>query len=135
MRRPAAALALLLLGGGCDHRVEECNALIKVINQTQAELDGLQGQADAPGIRKFADELDSVAKKVASVDVKLAALQGLRERYRALVTEYATALRDLADAQDREDVAKIQEAAAHGNRLEKDSTTLIVELNAFCGGK
>ena len=133
--RGAPLCLLLLLAIGCDPRVEECNGLVRVINKAQDDLDGLHGQADASGIRKFAEELDVVVEKLDAVALKLADLRGFRDRYRTLIVDYSKDLRSLAEAQESGDVAKLQATATDGNRIEKDSTELIAAINTYCGGK
>jgi hypothetical protein len=120
---------------GCNPRADECNRLIAVINAAEDGLDGTERQADAAGIRRFADDLDAVAVRLDTVELKLEPLRGHRDGYRKILASYARALRTLADAQDTADVSRIRAAVDEGNTLERDSTKLVTELNAYCSGK
>ncbi|MBM4373674.1 MAG: hypothetical protein FJ095_01215 [Deltaproteobacteria bacterium] len=134
------ALRLLVLVpflafAGCNPRADECNRLIAVMNAAEDGLDGTERQADAAGIRRFAGDLDAVAARLDTVELKLEPLREFRERYRKILADYARALRTLADAQDTADGTKLRATVEDGNALERDSHKLIGELNDYCGGK
>jgi hypothetical protein len=63
----AATISLGLLG--CDGKIAQCNRLIEVINKEQGPLKKATGN-DPAALKKLADTLDDVAKKVEAVELK-----------------------------------------------------------------
>jgi len=134
VRRLLVVVTILALAA-CNSRADECNRLIAVMNAAEDGLDGTERQADASGIRRFAEDLDALTARLDALELKLVPLQSFRERYRRLLGDYARALRTLANAQDAADVAKLRASVEDGNALERESNTLVGELNDYCSGK
>lgn len=132
--RALLALAVLALVG-CDNRVRECNGLIAVINAAEDADGGRERQADAESFRRFASDLDAVTKRLDSLELHLEPVRAFRDRYRTIVGDYARALRTLAEAQEAADGEKVRSLIDQGNALERDSSKLMADLNAYCGGK
>lgn len=131
-------LVLALNACGSQTKIEECNALVSVINKgvdkvqkgTTATPDG--GGAAVDELRALADELDNVAKETAAVKLTLPDLQKFGEDYKAMATEVAASARELADAVDNVDMEKMTAAQARMDAAVKREDPLVGEINKFC---
>ncbi|HHH29915.1 MAG TPA: hypothetical protein ENK57_16435, partial [Polyangiaceae bacterium] len=95
----AVVLALALSACGSQTKIEECNALVGVINKGVDKVQ--KGTTAAPDggpavdeLRALADELDNVAKETAAVKLTLPELQKFGEDYQAMATEVAASARE-----------------------------------------
>ena len=114
----AAGLALLLalpLACGDRRKVEECSALVTVVNDGIEKVIKITGGTPDEGaavneLRSVATEMDGVAQRAANVELTLAELQQLSSDYQAMVKEVAAGSRELADAVDNVDSEKMKQA-------------------------
>lgn len=129
--------SLTLVGCGSQKKIEECNALVAVINDgvekvqkgTTATSDG---GAAVDELRALADELDKVAKSAGEVQLTIPELQKFREDYQGMATEVAASARELADAVDDVDMEKMTEAQSRMDSAVKQEDPLVEKLNQFC---
>jgi methyl-accepting chemotaxis protein len=133
----ALAAALLSFGCGGKKKVQECNDLVGVIN---AGVDKIQkGTSKAPDggaavgeLRALAEEMDGIGKDAAKVQLTLPELQKLSKDYQAMVTEVATAARELAGAVDNVDVEKMSKAQTRMEQAVKREDPVVESINNFC---
>lgn len=132
-------IALLALGAcGEQQKVEECNALVGVINEgidkvqkiTTAAPDG--GGTAVSDLRALADEMDAIAKKAEAAPITIGELQKLSGDYRAMATEVAAAARELATAVDNVDGEKMKKAQERIVTAVQKEDPLIEQINRFC---
>ncbi len=137
----AAALwcGLLVIASGCgEHKkIKECRALIGVINQSVERIQkrasvAPDGGAAVAELRALAGDMDEIVNKAAKVELSLAELTKLRERYGAMVGEVAEAARKLAAAVDKVDVEKMTKAQNRMERAVKREDPLVEEINKYC---
>lgn len=132
------ALAMLVSGLGCGmKKVNECNALVGVINANvkvlekagKPEGDG-NGSAD---LKNLADAMDKVAGDTGKVALTIPELKKIATDYQAMATGVAKAARDMAQAADAHDTAKITSAQQAMEKAVKAEEPLVEGLNKFCG--
>ncbi len=127
-----ASLSLALTG--CDGRISQCNALIRVINAEQEPIKRASG-SDPEALRKLADALDTVGSKVSGVQVKDEKVVGFRDQYGAMAKELAEAARQTALALEENDAKKAAKAADHMSSFGTRESELVGEINGYCSGK
>ncbi len=128
------AVAFLTFGTGCDSKVGECNALIKVINDAQAKIK-FGGGADPAALDKAATDIDAAASAVGAAEVSLPELSKFRDDYKQLLTDTAKAMRDTATAAKSQDLAKLTSVTKDLSKAGANASKLTGEINTFCGGK
>jgi outer membrane murein-binding lipoprotein Lpp len=133
------ALSLLLLGAGCgdQKKVKECGAFVQVVNAgVDRVLKGMSVAADGGAavgeLRSLAEEMDAIAQETAKVELSLPELQQLSKDYQGMVTEVATAARELAQAVDNVDVEKMGKAQTRMDTAVKREDPLVESINKFC---
>ena len=123
-----------LLLAGCNNKVNDCNTLIKSVNDAQAKVKEPH-QDDPAGLEKFAVALDTAATEVNKAEVKLPELQKFRGDYASTLTNMAKTFREAAEASKAGDAEKLQAAAKSfpeaGEKIDKATA----DINAFCSGK
>ncbi len=135
-----AALALLLslpMACGDRRKVEECSALVTVINTGIDKVIKITSATPDEGaavneLRSVATEMDGVAEQAAAVQLSLAELQQLSGDYQAMVREVAAGSRELADAVDNVDTEKIKTARESIAKAVAREDALVEQVNRFC---
>ena len=130
-------IATLCLSCGEQKKIKECNALVAVINSgvekvqkgTSGSPDGGTAVAD---LKALAQEMDEIGKEAARVELSLPELQRLGKDYQAMVTEVATAARELAGAVDNVDVEKMSKAQERMDQAVKREDPIVDEINKYC---
>jgi len=136
----AAGLALLLalpLACGDRRKVEECSALVTVVNDGIEKVIKITGGTPDEGaavneLRSVATEMDGVAQRAANVELTLAELQQLSSDYQAMVKEVAAGSRELADAVDNVDSEKMKQAREKIAKAVAREDALVEQVNRFC---
>jgi methyl-accepting chemotaxis protein len=139
MRKAALVWISLLALGACgeQQKVEECNALVGVINEgidkvqkiTAASPDGGTAVND---LRALADEMDAIAKQAEAAPLTISELQKLSGDYRAMAAEVAAAARELATAVDNVDGEKMKKAQERIVTTVQKEDSLVESINRFC---
>lgn len=141
MRHPDLVSVSLLLGallaglGGCGQKkINECNALIQVINAGVTSMQkGTKVQGDEHGVaelKALADAMDKVATDASKVELSLPELQKYSTEYQAMARQIAKSARQMAA--DYKDSAKLSEAQAELDKAAKQEDPLVANINKFC---
>ena len=128
---------LALAACGEQEKVDECNALVGVINEgidkvqkiTAASPDGGTAVND---LRALADEMEAIAKKAEAAPLTIGELQKLAADYRAMATEVAAAARELSAAVDNVDGEKMKKAQERIVKAVQKEDPLVESINRFC---
>ncbi len=135
----ALLLGLLPLAPGCSQqkKVNECNALIGVINEGVAKIQqsaaaGRDGGAAVEELRDMAASMDKLADDAAKVELSLPELQKQSKDYQAMAREVATAARELAGAITKVDAEAMNKAQAKMEEAVKREDPLVESINEFC---
>ena len=126
----ALAAALMLGTGvllGCEDigRINECNAVIDVINKGSAALKDLHTATD----------LEARVAELSDLDKKLAATKVERAELRAFVEEYRKLLADvIVYAKDMESTTEYSEVERRSADLSKREKDLVDRMNGYCRG-
>jgi hypothetical protein len=83
--------AAALLSTGCENKVGQCNALIKVLNDAQGKIK--PAKADPGAFETLAGDLEAAAGEVGKAQVKLPELQKFRDDYKQLLLDTAKGMR------------------------------------------
>lgn len=142
MRRLLVSASLLvpaLLVVGCGpSKVAECNRLVGVVNQGVASLDqGMKATSDPSGVtelRAMADAMEKAAVDAGKVELSIGELKDFSKRYQDMAREVARSARDMADAVDAKDAAKMGAAQESMEKAVKSEDALVDGINKFCGG-
>jgi major membrane immunogen (membrane-anchored lipoprotein) len=133
----AATLAIGLTAAGgltaCDGKIAQCNRLIEVINKEQGPLKSASG-SDPAALKKLAETLDNVAKKVSAVEVKDEKLVKFRDDYASMAKDLSKASRDTAGALESNDPKKATEAAKAMSGFGPRESALVDNINKYCSG-
>jgi hypothetical protein len=130
-------LAALATAVGCGQKkVNECNALILVINNGVTSLEkGPKLDGDPNGVadlKTMAESMDRVAGDAGKVQLTLPELKKFSTDYQAMAKEVAGAAREMASAAEAKDVAKITSAQASMEKAVKQEDPLVDSINKFC---
>jgi uncharacterized protein YukE len=130
-------LALALSGCGEQKKIKECGAFVHVINNgVDRILKGMSGGTDGGAavseLKSLAEEMDGIAAETGKVQISLPELQGLAKDYQGMVTEVATAARELAQAVDNVDVEKMGKAQTRMDQAVKREDPLVEQINKYC---
>ncbi len=131
------ATGILLGGAGCGQKkINECNALIQVINTGVQNLEkGGKFSGDPSGVgelKSMADAMDKVAADAAKVELTIPELKKYSTDYQAMAKEVAKAARDMAAAAEAKDANKINAAQAAMEKAVKQEDPLVDSINKFC---
>jgi hypothetical protein len=120
-------------GGGS--KIEQCNALIEVINAGVNAL-GAKSKSGNPtdDLRQMAGTMDKVAEQASKVRVSLPDLAQFKAEYRGMATDVAKHARAMADAADAKDIPTMQRAQAALDRAVKREDPLVDAINQYCQG-
>jgi hypothetical protein len=126
-----------LLAAGCGQKkINECNAIIQVINTGVQNLEkGGKFSGDPSGVgelKAMADAMDKVAADAAKVDLTIPELKKYSTDYQAMAKEVAKAARDMAAAAEAKDANKINAAQAAMEKAVKQEDPLVDSINKFC---
>lgn len=127
----AVTVSLGLLS--CDGKIAQCNRLIEVINKEQGPLKKATGN-DPAALKKLADTLDNVAKKVEAVELKDEKLLSFRNEYSQMAKDLGKASRDTATAVESNDPKKAQDAAKNMSSFGDRESDLVDNINKYCSG-
>jgi methyl-accepting chemotaxis protein len=140
-RRLVPALAVLsilsLLACGAPKKIEECNALVGVINEgvdriQKGSSSGANASAAVAELRELADAMEEIGKRSAAVRLSLPELRKYSQEYQQMASEVSTAARELADAVDKVDLeAKTAAQEAMDKALRREDP-LVEAINKFC---
>ena len=125
--------AFALSTTACDRKVEECNALVKVLNTAQDKLN--PAGVDAAAFEKLAGQIDQAAVDVGKAVVKLPELQKFRDSYTGLLQDTAKGARDAAEGAKAADMTKLGAAAKALTEMGTKVSKLTEEINQFCSAK
>ncbi len=130
------AAGLLLSGSACEKkRVDECNALIGVINGGIQSLEKKEPKFDASGIgelKGLADVLDKVAGDAEKVSLTVAELKGYASEYQSMSRAVAKSAREMAAAAEAKDEKRMAAAQADMEKAVKQEDPLVDGINKFC---
>ncbi|MSP23871.1 MAG: hypothetical protein EXR75_01655 [Myxococcales bacterium] len=129
-----AGAALLALATGCDGKVGQCNALIKVINAAQAKVK-VRTATDASTMTQAADDVEVAAKDVAGAEVALPELKKFRDDYSQLLVAMGKTMRDAGAATTSADLGKLTASAKDLSKAAAAASKLTADINSFCQGK
>ena len=132
-----SAVGIMLGGAGCGQKkINECNALIQVINTGVQNLEkGGKFSGDPSGVgelKSMADAMDKVAADAAKVELSIAELKKYSADYQAMAKEVAKAAREMATAAEAKDANKINAAQAAMEKAVKQEDPLVDSINKFC---
>jgi hypothetical protein len=135
-----AVACAALLGAGCGQKkVNECNALVQVINagvQSLEKSPKADGDANSTAdLKAMAEAMDKVAADAARVELTLPELKKFSTDYQAMVKEVSKAARDMAaatDSKDKDAVGKVAAATAAMEKAVKQEDPLVDGINKFC---
>lgn len=135
----APCLFALTLAVGCKGKVDQCNAFIDRANQAQTVIARLTLDSDDANLLDGeADKVDAEAKAVGAVELKDAKLAKLRADYVANLGALGRNVRALsklhaaAKADDVTTAGRAKSLEADAMKVEKESTRVVEEINAFC---
>ncbi|MBI4703559.1 MAG: hypothetical protein HY744_20805 [Deltaproteobacteria bacterium] len=140
---PLAAFALFGLvvsgaaGCGKQKKIEECNALVAVIN---AGVDRMQkssalaadGGAAVDELKAVAEVMDGAAAEASKVKLSVPELRKIAGDYQAMAKQVAAGARELAEAVEKVDPDKMKAAQEKVDKAVKLEDPLVDELNKFC---
>jgi hypothetical protein len=133
-----AAASLVACG---KSKVDQCNAFIEQANASQTTIAALNFESEDPkALETAAAKVEADAKKVEAVELKDEKLAGFKTNYVKNLNALAKTARDLGGIQkDAKDPAKaaaveakVKTVVADAEKLEKDESKLVDEINAYC---
>ncbi|MBI4951414.1 MAG: hypothetical protein HY908_05240 [Myxococcales bacterium] len=139
MLRPPIVFTVAVLAGAttlaaCQaKRIEECNALIGVINEEQQQVKAAQSQEPAE-FERVAERLTETARRVADVPLTVEALREHRDAYQALVSDIAEVMRGAAQALRDRDGKKLDAARTLERQVGEREDELVETINRYCAG-
>ncbi|MBM3526030.1 MAG: hypothetical protein FJX57_24030 [Alphaproteobacteria bacterium] len=125
--------AAALLSTGCENKVGQCNALIKVLNDAQGKIK--PGKADPAAFETLAGDLEVAAGEVAKAEVKLPELKKFRDDYKQLLLDTAKGMRDASAGAKAGDIAKLGAAARSMSDMGTRVGKVTKDITEFCNGK
>jgi len=143
-RLQAILLLTVSLSACGKSKIEQCNAFIDRAGKAQAAISALNlASEDRKELEKGAATIDAEAKAFATLELKDEKLIGFRAAYANTLSETGKIMSNLAAAQaEAGDPAKAEAAAAKAKSLvasaealEKSESTLVDQINGYCGGK
>ena len=114
-------------------KLDECNRLIEVINKEQGPLKEASG-TDPAALRKLADTLDGVAKRVGAIELTDEKLVVFRNEYAQMATDLGKASRDTAAALADNDPSKAAEAAKTMSSFGRRESDVVDNIKKHCAG-
>jgi hypothetical protein len=117
----------------CDRKIPQCNRLIKVINGEQSAVRDSPA-TDPASLRKLADSLEDVSKKVAAVELDDPKLVEIRNQYAAMTDAIAAAARNTAKALEEDDLGAAEKSNKELETVGKQEAPLVADLNGYCSG-
>lgn len=140
MRTVVLLLVSVVLAGitaaafsACDRKIPQCNRLIQVINSEQEKVRD-RPATDPAALRKLAESLSSISKKVAAVELEDAELLRMRDEYATMTDELAKAAGDTAKALEANDYELADKSNEQLETVGKREGPLVAELNKYCSG-
>jgi hypothetical protein len=124
--------------GGCETKAAQCNKLTKIANAATAEMQKTSQDQDPDKIavlKKMSTSLAGYSKQIGDVKLEDEKLQGFQKRFITLYQSVGTSSRDLADAAGKKDMKAAQASLKTMSAGATQETTLISEVNQYCGGK
>lgn len=135
MDRFFIAFSLGLLASACGpNKVQECNALIDVINKNVVNVEKNTSE-DPKSVLALADSMDQVASEAAKVPLKISELIKFNGEYQMMARDVAKAARELSAAVGANDQARIAAAQAAMDKIVKQEDPLVANINRFCGAQ
>jgi len=127
-------VAGLLLACGMAKKANECSALIDRVNSAQQETSSIQFTMDTSSddIKKMADVFDKLSKDLAAMEISTNELKGFRDEYKTMAEKAAAATRKLAEAVDKTDATKLEEAQKELDAATDPEDKLVDKINEFC---
>ena len=127
-------VAGLLLACGMAKKANECSALIDRVNSAQQETSSIQFTMDTSSndIKKMADVFDKLAKDLGAMEIGTEELKGFRDEYKTMAEKAGAATRKLAEAVDKTDSAKLDEAQKELDAATDPEDKLVDKINEFC---
>ncbi|MFO0675491.1 MAG: hypothetical protein U0169_03090 [Polyangiaceae bacterium] len=134
-------VATAVATAGCPNSASrECRDVIRVVNVNVDRATTALARIDADGgdpaqLDELVKVLEGVKADFDKVHVDDATLRGHVERYDAMLERMVAAGRAVRTATQGNDPKGVEHALAELAAAGKDEDHLVVELNAFCGGK
>jgi hypothetical protein len=134
-----ATLALLPATSGCNQirKTKECNAVAHTVGAWIARQPTPSPASAEPArlaaeSRQMAHNYDELDKALAALDVKSVELAPRVKRYRSIASQAARALRDVADALERDDAELARRRRVEFDESIRAEPPLVAEINAVC---
>lgn len=132
-----AIVALTLTSCGDNKKINECNALVGVINDAVQKIrkhtsTDPDGGNDMQQLRLLADEMEAVSGEAEKIELSFPELKKYSEEYQQMATEVASSARELAAAYDKVDIEGIKKARSRMDKAVKREDPLVEALNKYC---
>ncbi len=111
----------------------QCNRLIAAINAEQDVIRNAKTD-DAEAMRKLADNLDTVAKKMEAVEVSDGKLIKLRGDYIELISDFSKTSRFTANAMTKKDLEELIAAQKQLKEISPREDKVVNAINRYCQG-
>ncbi|MBK6513852.1 MAG: hypothetical protein IPG04_06940 [Polyangiaceae bacterium] len=137
-RARVIAPLLVVLATACGgEKRQDCDALMAVVNEGFAQLEnGRQQQKNDPTqtveLRAIADLVDKTANKASGLSAATPEVKSMAGRYAAMLKEVAKSSREIADAHEANDLARVEKGRMALNAALKNEDGIIHDLNTFC---
>lgn len=131
-------MGLALIVAACGGAKQgDCTALMGVINDGLVELEnGRQQQKNDPThtveLRAMSESLEKTSAKVGQLSITTPEVKALGDRYQAMVKEVAKSTREVIDAHEKSDVARMAKAQSQLNEALKLEDPIVDDLNKLC---
>lgn len=137
--RPLRLAALLILVTGCSkfRQAKECSSLVETVSAWMAEDTVSAAKVDpltvAQDARKTAERYRKLDQDLGRLGIKSPDLAPRVKRYRAMATEAARVLDDVARALDQKDAERARRRRVEFDATARGEAPLVAEINRVCG--
>jgi len=136
------ALVLALGVSGCrKQRSRDCERFVTSVNGVLAEIDRHVSQLDGgeltnvADMRKLASLYQTLAEKIAQMNLLTPELARESQSYRTMVTKAATAANTVADALAAEDIERALSAQNQFATVVTEEDRVVQRINGFCAAQ
>ncbi|NUP05540.1 MAG: hypothetical protein HOW73_05720 [Polyangiaceae bacterium] len=121
----------------CGPKRKDCDALMGLLNEGITELENSrQQQKNDPTkmveLRKLADLMENLARRADELGISTPEVKALAQRYAVMGRDVAKSAREVADAQEKNDVSGVAAARTKLNEVLNREDPIVDELNKFC---
>jgi hypothetical protein len=129
----------LVLLGGCDTRVSQCNALVERLNpRTEAMVRAVEGlarvESDPGTLETLFAAIDRADRELAVVQLEDERLAGFGLRYRRQLMDARAAAEAMRRAAADRDAVGLNAAAKQADAYLEAQAAILEELNRYCAG-